>query len=177
LQFQEPNETFQNSYRELIREFIDAGEPLIPFPLTFPNDDFPAFLSRLAAATRGEGLRPGAVAHSTFWLVADHEVVGVSNLRHSLTESLRREGGNIGFGVRPSARQRGYAKELLRHTLLRAGQMGLSEILLTCAKSNVASARTILSQGGIFMSEDYLEDRCEIVQRYQIRMEPIMCRT
>jgi predicted acetyltransferase len=171
LQFQEPHEALRDSYRELVREFLDAGEPLIPFPLTFPNEDFPAFLARLAAATRGEGLRPGAVPHSTFWLVSNGVVVAVANLRHSLTDSLRREGGNIGYGVRPSARRRGFAGEILRHTLSRARGLGLSEVLLTCAKTNVASFRTILGQGGVFLSEEYLPDRCEVVQRYRISLE------
>src|ERR1700676_764268 len=110
--FEEPHLRLQDSYRDLIREFPEGGEPLIPFTLTFPNDDFPAFVARLAACARGEGLPPGFVPNSTYWLVCDGAVVGVSNLRHALTDSLRREGGNIGYGVRPSARRRGFAGEL-----------------------------------------------------------------
>ena len=166
--FEEPHGGLQGSYRDLVREFRDAGEPLIPFPLAFPNDDFPAFLARLAACARGEGLPPGFVPHSTYWLVSDGVVVGVANLRHSLTDALRREGGNIGYGVRPSARRRGFAGELLRRTLVRAGAMGLSEAWLTCAKSNVASVRTILGNGGVLTSEEFLPERDEIVQRYRI---------
>ena len=172
LRFEEPHAGLQDSYRDLIQEFREAGEPLIPFPLTFPNDDFLAFLARLAACARGEGLPPGFVPHSTYWLVSDDVVVGVVNLRHRLTDALRREGGNIGYGVRPSARGRGYAREILRCTLVRAGEIGLREVWLTCAKTNLASIRTIVGQGGIFVSEEFLPEREEVVQRYRISLDP-----
>ena len=75
-------------------------------PPQFSQRDFAAFLARLAACSRGEGLPPGYVPHTTFWLAWRGEVVGVANLRHALTDSLRREGGHIGYGVRPTARRR-----------------------------------------------------------------------
>jgi predicted acetyltransferase len=173
LQFEKPHVGRQDSYRDLIREFLAAGEPLVPFPLSFPNEDFPAFLARLAACARGEGIPSGFVAHSTYWLVRDDEVVAVANLRHSLTDALRHEGGTIGYGVRPSARGHGFAKEILRRTLIRVRELGLSEALLTCAKSNVASVRTILANGGVFLSEEFLPERSEIIQRYRIDLESI----
>jgi len=173
LRYEEPHSGLQDSYRDLIREFLEAGEPLVPFPLTFPNRDFAAFLARLAACARGEDLPPGFVPHSTYWLVSDGVVVGVANLRHALTDALRREGGHIGYGVRPSARRQGFAAKLLRRTLARAREMGLPEVWLTCAKSNVASVRTILSNGGLFVSEEFLPERNEVTQRYRIALDPI----
>ena len=107
LRFEEPHAELQDSYRALVREFLERAEPLVPFPLTFPNDDFAAFLARLSACSRGEGLPDGFVPHSTYWLVSDDaEVGGVSNLRHRLTEALRFEGGHIGYGIRSDGRAR-----------------------------------------------------------------------
>lgn len=157
-----------DSYRALVREFVERKETLIPFTLGFPADPFDAFLEKLAACSRGDGIPQGFVPHSTFWLVHEGEVVGVSNVRHRLTEPLRRSGGNIGYGVRPGARRRGFARELLRLTLERARGLGLSEAWLTCAKANVASVRTLLANGAVFVSEEFIESRGEIVQRYRI---------
>lgn len=166
---QRPRAGLARSYREFVREFIDRGEPLIPFTLEFPHDDFEALVGRLEACSRGEGLPAGFVAHSTFWLVdEDGAVVGVSNLRHALTDKLRVEGGNIGYGVRPSARRRGHATEMLRRTLDEARRIGLAEVLLTCAKSNAGSVATILACGGRLDSEEFIATRGEVVQRYWI---------
>ena len=86
----------------------------------------------------------------------------------SLTARLLREGGNIGYGIRPSARGRGFGTELLRQTLVRARELGLSRVLLTCAQRNLPSVRTILGNGGRLDSQDFLPERGEIVQRYWI---------
>ena len=169
VRFEEPHIGRADSYRAMVREFLDRGEELIPFPLSFENDDFAALVARFAACARGEGIPEGFVPHSTFWLVdAAGEVVGVSNLRHALTDRLRIEGGHIGYGVRPSARRRGHATELLRRTLGRARALGIGEALVTCSKANAGSVGTILKCGGRIQSEEYVEFRGEIVQRYLV---------
>ncbi len=173
LTLEDPKADLRDSYRELVREFVEGGEPLVPFSTRFPHDDFGKFLEHLSACARGEGLPPGFVAHSTYWLVlGGTEVVAVSNLRHELTEPLRREGGHIGYGVRPSARRNGYATELLRQTLLRAEALGLSEVLITCDKTNEPSVRTILRNGGVLESEEYLPEHQDVVQRYRVPCGP-----
>jgi predicted acetyltransferase len=169
LTIEQPAVAFADSYRGFVDEFDRRGEPLVPFTLAFSHHDFPAFVERLAASSRGEGLPPGFVPHTTLWLVRDgREVVGVSNLRHELTPRLRIEGGNIGYGVRPSARRRGYATELLRGTLERARGLGFGRVLLTCAKGNAGSVATIGRCGGVFDSEEFIESRGEVVQRWWI---------
>jgi predicted acetyltransferase len=169
LKFAGPKPDLAASYRELVQEFVDRDEKLIPFILSLPNEPFSEFLRQLDAWSRGEDLPEGFVPHSTFWLIRDDvDVVGVSNLRHKLTDRLKIEGGNIGYGIRPSARGHGFANVLLRNTLDRARAMGLVEAWLTCGKGNHASVKTIVRNGGVLVSEAFLESRGEIVQRYRI---------
>jgi predicted acetyltransferase len=163
-----PSKDYEASYRSLLKEFETRGEKLIPFPLSFPHENFPALIARLEENSKGLGLPDGFVAHSTYWLVTDSEVLGVSNLRHSLTPALRKEGGNIGYGVRPTARRQGYGSDLLRRTLQRAKELGLAKVLLTCGEGNLGSVNVILANGGVLESAEFVADRNEVVQRYWI---------
>jgi len=43
--------------------------------------------------------------------------------------------------------------------------------LLTCSKSNEASVRTILRNGGVFISEGLMPSRGDVIQRYRISLE------
>ena len=170
-----PCAEYIDSYRALIREFAGRGEPLVPHSLSMANEPTQEFLDLVAAQSRGERLPEGFVPATMYWLVEDGEVVGVADLRHRLTDHLRREGGNIGYGIRPSRRGRGLATALLAQTLVKARELGLTEALVTCAKTNIASARTILKNGGVFLSEEYIEQRGEIVQRYRIDLQCELC--
>ena len=163
-----PSPACKESYRALVAEFAARGEEPIPFPLSFPNENFEAFLAHLAGCERGIGIPADFVPHSTFWLVEDGEVVGVSNLRHRLTERLLEEGGHIGYGIRPSARGRGLGKAILGLTLREAARRGIGWALLTCAKANAASAAVIAANGGVLESEGFVASRGEVVQRWWI---------
>ncbi|MDU4976193.1 MAG: GNAT family N-acetyltransferase, partial [Hungatella hathewayi] len=44
----------------------------------------------------------------------DNHIVGMIDFRHPLSDFLFNFGGNIGYSVRPSERQKGYATEMLR---------------------------------------------------------------
>jgi predicted acetyltransferase len=74
--------------------------------------------------------------------------VGIIDIRHRLNDELRRYFGHIGYGVRPSERNKGYATEMLGHGLVKCKKMGLARVMLACYQSNTASARTILRHGG-----------------------------
>lgn len=165
LELVHPSSTLCDSYRALIVEFVAHGDALVPFTLAFENADFDAFLSKLGDCAVGVGVPDGFVAHSTFWLVRDgKEVVGVSNIRHALTPALLREGGSIGYGIRPTARRQGLGIAILRLSVLRAVELGQTRVLVTCGKQNVASAGVIVRNGGVLESEEYLADRGEVVQ-------------
>jgi predicted acetyltransferase len=95
-------------------------------------------------------------------------VVGVSSLRLSLNDNLRKDGGNIGYGIRPSARLRGFATLILKETLLKAKVRGITRALVTAEKGNTGSIKTILKNGGVFDSEELLPGYDDVMQRFWI---------
>ena len=54
----------------------------------------------------------------------------------------------------------------------RARALGLSEVLITCSKANEPSVRTILRNGGVLASEEFLPELEELYQRYEISLGP-----
>lgn len=92
---------------------------------------------------------PQGKVHATYrWLVEDGGYVGCYSLRHRLNEHLLREGGNLGYSVRPTSRRRGHASRMTQDALARAAHLRLDRILVTTDEDNVGSQAVILRAGG-----------------------------
>lgn len=91
------------------------------------------------------------VPSSTFLAVdSSNKMIGIVTIRHMLNEALLNDGGHIGYGVRPSERGKGYATEILRLSLIKAKELGIDKVLVTCDVTNLASAKVIEKNGGLF---------------------------
>lgn len=88
------------------------------------------------------------------------------NIRHYLTDALLYTGGHIGDGVRPSERRKGYATAMIALALDECRKLGLDRVLMTCDKTNVGSAKSIIKNGGVLENE-VLDDGV-LEQRYWI---------
>lgn len=166
-----PSIEYKNSYISLLDEFNSLNEPLIPFPLKMDYSDFPKMVEELRGYEKGENLLSGFVPHSTYWLIDNKEVVAVANLRHRLNDHLLKEGGHIGYGVRPSSRKKGFATILLAETIKKALDKGIKSILVTCEKDNIASAKVIQKNDGILEDELFSPAHEGIIQRYWIHIK------
>jgi predicted acetyltransferase len=116
-------------------------------PMDAPRTDFESYVQRLLA--REQSPLAGFVPDTVYWAFRESEMVGRISLRHELNESLLREGGHIGYIVRPSARRQGVATEMLRQILLTESARSIGRLLLTCDEDNLASEKSIRKNGGI----------------------------
>ncbi|MBR6917073.1 MAG: GNAT family N-acetyltransferase [Clostridia bacterium] len=133
----------------------------------FKNDchDFDYYLEHLEIKKETDGKVPDSV----FFLLDEERdrLLGAVNIRHRLNERLLRDGGHIGDGIRPSERRRGYGTELVRLALIECRKLGIDRVLMVCDKNNVASAKTIINNGGV-LEDEPVDDDGNVEQRYWI---------
>lgn len=149
-----PSKEFHRQYKAMMDEWQAHGSQIAPWVLELPyesEEDFLALITRLEQVERGENIE-GFASSSTYWLYdQEHDLLlGAGNLRHSLVGESGQLWGHIGYGIRPSARQRGYAVILLKALLEQAAQRGLSHVLLGAWSDNIASWKTMERCGAVF---------------------------
>lgn len=110
-----------------------------------------------------DGLIP---AHTYFLINKDEKIIGAINIRHYLNDSLEKFGGHIGYGIRPSERNKGYATEILSRGIKLANELGINDLLLVCRKDNIGSSKVIQQNGGVLENEVLNNEN--LMQRYWI---------
>ena len=123
----------------------------------------------------------------TFLLVRenDNKIVGAINVRWNLSEEMLQFGGNIGYGIRPTERQKGYNKINLYLGLIEAKKVGLDKVKLDCEVSNLASNKTIRALDGTLertevdpldgiLTNVYCFDVNETIEKFKTIYEPFI---
>jgi predicted acetyltransferase len=113
---------------------------------------FSDYLQLLKNNREGVNLPPDRVPDTRLFAFVGDEIVGRVGIRHTLNEYLATAGGHIGYHVITRYRRRGYATEMLRLALPIARGVGITRALITCDDGNIASAKTIEKNGGVFES-------------------------
>ena len=89
-------------------------------------DEYKEWLKKSVKSSEQVGIVDGwRVPQTTFWLFEDNSPVGFGKVRHFLTEALLEDGGNVGYTIRPSARNRGLGKKLLLFLIGESKEIGI----------------------------------------------------
>jgi len=100
----------------------------------------------------------------------EDRLIGLLSIRYDLPQELSHSIGDIGYGVRPSERNKGYATVMLKHALDVCRQKGKRKVILGCFKDNVASAKTIIKNGGVLLCENDNYEKGRLSQYYVIEL-------
>jgi len=115
-----------------------------------------AYIHRLDRLSSGLDVPVDRVPATFLIAEVGGEIVGRSSVRHTLNPYLARIGGHVGYGIRPRARRRGYATEVLHQSLDLLRGLGVERALITCDDENGGSATVIERCGGTL--QDVLDD-------------------
>ena len=163
-----PDIRYHRSFLEAAADFGDEwadGSGQGSFPRNGLEDEraFAVYVDLLLADADPAAPRAdGAVPCTFLWIVDGDVVVGFLAIRHELNEFLLREGGHIGYSVRPAARRRGWASRSLARALPMAHELGIESVLICCREDNAGSRAVIEANGGVY------EDSRNGMRRYWI---------
>jgi predicted acetyltransferase len=164
-----PVKAYYQSYIEAIEEYRKHDVSTYAF---FDINKYDIF-EKYENYRTGNNLPDGYVKSTYLWFVDGDEFIGEVSIRHSLTDSLLRFGGHIGYGIRYSKWNQGIGTIMLAMALKYAKEvLGLQKILITCNDNNYGSARVIEKNGGILQDKivNNIDGVDRITRRYWIEI-------
>ncbi|MER7500818.1 GNAT family N-acetyltransferase [Nonomuraea pusilla] len=154
----DPTSRLRASFLEAVAEFRADRDYPVPWFVTDVDPEaltdptaFDRYVERLLRERDESESRPEwFVPMTTLWWAEGDHMLGRLAIRHRLTPTLERVAGHIGYDVRPTARRQGNATAMLSAALPLAYALGITEALLTCDETNIASRKVIEKHGGRF---------------------------
>lgn len=171
-----PTMEYKEKAVQFINEFYENGSEINGSgALDFYLSDFTyeEWLQKLQKDIDMANIAPGRVPALTYFYVREEDdcIVGMINLRLTLNDFQRNEGGHIGYCVRPTERRKHYATMMLKDALEVYKLLSVSSVLISCDTTNVGSQNTIKNNGGRLIREFYSETFKVDAQMYSIDLE------
>ncbi len=132
--------------KEYVEEHYSNYERSISASIDLTNMDYKEWVDKV---NRNSEVRDDEWGKYYLYLVFDaNKLIGLLNIRYNLSDELRERYGDIGYGVRPSERRKGYATKMLEYALNVCKEKEMQSVILGCYEDNYASNKTILKNGG-----------------------------
>lgn len=166
-----PTMNYKSEIMDYKREFIENGDSMDGTSGLRNSSTFEEWYSAIYDNLKEETVREGLVPATTYLAISvdDGRLIGMIDIRHRLNDFLFNFGGHIGYSVRRAERHRGYATEMLALALKECIKLDIKKVLITCDKDNIASAKTIINNGGV--KENEIQEEGEITERYWINLD------
>lgn len=169
LQYRLPTLSDETVLMDYAREHRENGENGLSASHGMSVMPFPEWIEKIrAAAETGEG---GWGRYLVLLCLDGDRLVGLLSVRYELSAELSAKYGDIGYGVRPSERGKGYATEMMRCALSVCREKGLHKVTAGCYKDNLPSAAVIRKCGGILTAENDLYHEGRISQYYTVPLD------
>lgn len=168
VEYKEKAIQFINEFREYNSEIHGSGG----LDAFLDDDAYEEWLEKLQSDMDMANIAPGRVPALTYFYVREEDdcIVGMINLRLTLNEFQRNEGGHMGYCVRPTERRKHYATGMVKDALEIYRLLSVKTVLISCDKGNLASQGTIIKCGGKLQREFY-SDRFKVnAQMYEIEL-------
>ncbi len=146
-----PDLIYFEQYNSMMDEWIKSGTRIAPWFLNNPFETLESFAEFIKMLDDCEnGILDKRFCSTTSYFIVDKydNLIGASSLRHHLTIEGLNTFGHIGFGVRPSERNKGYGTEILKLMLKEARTKKIRNVLLGTETTNIASTKVIEKCGG-----------------------------
>ena len=162
-----PAEKYREQVMDYKKKMLEAGSSMDGCG-SIREQDFDTWIKDCKNFRIGKDLPKGYVCSTQYLCIrkADNKLVGMLQIRRTLTPYLLSHGGHIGDSVAPDERMKGYATEMLALGLKKSKKLGINKVLITCKSENIGSEKQIRNNGGVLENE--VEVDGEFEQRYWI---------
>lgn len=168
-----PDGSYSEGIEDFRKEFLEYGERKIPGGGCLRTcGNVENWFESITLLKNPDTVPDGYVASTQFLYVrnSDEKIVGIVQVRHYLNDYLEKYAGHVGGSIRPSERRKGYSTAMLSDAVRYCGEIGITDVLVTCSDGNEGSRRTIIRCGGVFESRICEPGENEYTERYWIHV-------
>ncbi len=168
-----PNKKYKDIFYYMVNDYAVHNELDFPKYFNRENDSFEDYLIKLKNLEKGINLKHGFVPSESFWLLNNNkEILGSIRFRKELNEFTFNDGGNIGYDICPSHRNKGYGTLILRMLIKKLNKLySNSRMLITCEVSNIQSNKIVINNGGILENTVKSKRTGNLINRYWLDLK------